>query len=403
MGLFSSKKKKQKENMETNNEANTVQETKKAKKKAGKLNTHTERLSFIKDNCDAVVECSRQIEEAKVEYQAVTSYLTDMQRIDRIPLDEREDIEDAARKIINLTKERNKFHQKEKVITDQQYNLFESFETQIPKELPLIKENEELQVLIKKDMENLEKEKDSLLEEQEDIISKQGFLRGLAIMISIIVIALFSIFAYLSESSSINITFPFILTVLMGMGLGFYVFKEARKNSTDIKLVQAKQNRQITLMNKVKIKSVNNRNYLDYAYNKYMVESYAQFKTLWEEYVVLKDEANRYKNNTELMEFYQNELISGLRKFSVADSEIWIYQPTALLDNKEMVEVRHRLNVRRQKLRERIDLTMAQRNETVKSMNYMIKDYPSIKQDAINLMKQYQIQPQDDFDDIEED
>lgn len=397
MGLFSSKRKKQKDNRETTSESEIVLEPKKVKKKSGKLNTHTERIDFIKDNCEAVIECNRQIEEAKLEYEAVTSYLTDMQRIDRIPLDEREDIQDAARKIINLTKERNKFHQKEKVITDQQYHIFESFETQIPNELPKIKENEELRELIKKDMDNLKKEKESLLDEQKDIISKQGFLRGIAITISVIVIILFALFAFLSEKSNINITLPFILTVLMGMGLGFYVFKEARKNSSDIKVVQAKQNRQITLMNKVKIKAVNNRNYLDYAYNKYMVESYAQFMLLWKEYVVLKDEASRYKNNTELMEFYQNELISKLRKFGVADSEIWIYQPTALLDNKEMVEVRHRLNVRRQKLRERIDLNTDQKNETMKSMIYLIKDYPSIKQEAVNLMKLYRIQPQDDF------
>jgi hypothetical protein len=44
----------------------------------------------VKDNCEIILESDRQIEEAKVEYQAVTSYLTDMQRIDMIPEDQRE-------------------------------------------------------------------------------------------------------------------------------------------------------------------------------------------------------------------------------------------------------------------------------------------------------------------------
>lgn len=395
MGWFSSRKKKNIENNEFPNEE-LIQEIKKLNKKSIKLNTQTERFNYIKDNCETITESNRQIEEAKVEYQAVTSYLTDMQRIDRIPIEERETIEDAARKIINLTKERNKFHQKEKVISDRQYSLFEGYESQIPKELPVMKDSENFQELIKKDVKSLENEKRKLFEEQKDIISKQSFLKGIAIAVSIIIVFLFIVFAVLATNAGTNTTLPFLLTVLMGMLLAYYLFKEGRINSSDIKLLQLKQNRQIMLMNKVKIKEVNNRNYLDYTYSKYMVKSYEQFKALWEEYIIIKDETKRYQTNTELLEFYQNELMGGLRKHSVADSEIWIYQPTAILDNKEMVEVRHRLNIRRQKLRERIDINTVQRQEAFKSINTIIKTYPSSQEDAFLIMKQYRIDPREE-------
>src|SRR5690606_7168676 len=102
--------------------------------------------------------------------------------------------EDAARNILNLTRERNRFQQKNTRITDRQYRLFERYEMQLPRELPSLKESEDYQAKIEKDMEYLEKEKKLLADELEETISKQGYLRGIAITTSVVVIILFVIF-----------------------------------------------------------------------------------------------------------------------------------------------------------------------------------------------------------------
>jgi uncharacterized membrane protein (DUF485 family) len=360
-------------------------------KRPVRLNSHTERMGYIKENCEIIQESNRQTSEAKVEYQAVTSYLTDMQRITMIPPEQRENLEEAARKIINLSKERSRLQHKSPLLSDRQYHLYEGFETQIPKDLKVLRENEEYQIVIQQDIRHLEQERMALNEEQEEIISKQSFLKGIAVTTSVIVIILFFLFAVLSSYSKANFSIPFLMTVLMGMVSAFYIFMEARKNSGNVRLVQMKQNRQIMLMNKVKIKSVNNLNYLDYTYNKYMVENYAQLKTAWEEYVRMKDEARRYQSNTELLEFFHNELVHELKNFGVVDSEIWIYQPTAILDPKEMVEVRHRLNVRRQKLRERIETNDKQKEEALAAIQQTMKVYPDSREEAEKLLRRYQI------------
>jgi hypothetical protein len=367
-------------------------EKKKEAKRSPRLSSHTERISYVKDNCEIIIESERQIEEAKVEYQAVTSYLTDMQRIDMIPQEQRQNLEEAARRLVSLNKERGKLQQKSSIISERQYRLYESYEKQLPKEMAAIREAEEYQAVIQKDIMHLEKERMDLDEEQEDIISKQAFLKGIAVTTSVIVIVLFLIFALLSTYSEASFTIPFLLTVLMGMVSALYIFMEARKNSSGMRIVQMKQNRQIMLMNKVKIKSVNNRNYLDYAYNKYMVQSYEQLRVVWEEYVRMKDEARRYQSNTELLEFFNNELIHELKKHGIVDSEIWIYQPTAILDNKEMVEVRHRLNVRRQKLRERIEANNNQKEEALTAIKQVMSNYPDCTEEAKRLLQRYRIE-----------
>ncbi len=73
------------------------------------------------------------------------------------------------------------------------------------------------------------------------------------------------------------------------------------------------------------------------------------------------------------------------------DSEIWIYQPTAILDSREMVEVRHRLNVRRQKLRERMQAIKEQQQEATKAIISMVKANPESEAEAISILKKYNI------------
>jgi hypothetical protein len=390
MGLFKLFTHRRKKN-EINEVQPAQEKRKKEARKATRLNTQAERIDYIRENCDTYLESSRQMEEAKVEYQAVTSYLTDMQKIDMIPLEQRGALEEAASNIISLTGERAKLRNKSSILPDNQYRLFEQYELQIPKEMPEIKKAEEYQVVIEKDISQLEKARIKINNEQEDIIGKQSFLKGIAIVICFAIVFLFTLFAILSYSSKVDYTIPFIMTVIMGMVSVYYIITEARKNQTGIKLVQAKQNRQITLMNKVKIKSVNNQNYLDYTYNKYMVENYEQLQILWTEYLRVREEARKYQKNTASLEFYNNAMIDELKRFDIADAEIWIFQPTAIIDNKEMVEVRHRLNVRRQKLRERIDLNIRQKEDAVSDIQKTMMSYPDCREEGEKLLRKYRI------------
>ena len=61
-----------------------------------------------------------------------------------------------------------------------------------------------------------------------------------------------------------------------------------------------------------------------------------------------------------------------LKKCKLYDSRVWLEQPQALVDQKEMVEIKHDLLVRRQKLRSRIaynlDIVKKERREIVRQI-----------------------------------
>lgn len=122
-----------------------------------------------------------------------------------------------------------------------------------------------------------------------------------------------------------------------------------------------------------------------------MVNSSMELNYLWEQYVKAKEADERYKNNTELLNHFNEILIDELTRFHVADPEVWLYQAIAIIDGKEMVEVRHRLNVRRQKLRERIDYNAKLKDIAIDDINQMLKKYPTMKEDIALVLVEYGI------------
>ena len=147
-----------------------------------------------------------------------------------------------------------------------------------------------------------------------------------------------------------------------------YFYFSNRKNQYDLKLAELKMNRAIQLLNKVKIKYVNCTNLLDYLYEKFHVNNAQELHYHWQEYMRIVEEERRFKKTAESIDFYTEEIIRELKKNGVSDAAVWGYQIEALVDPKEMVEVRHRLNVRRQKLRQRIDYNNNQEEMARKSL-----------------------------------
>lgn len=342
--------------------------------------------------CNDIVESARQIDEAKVEYQAVTSYLADIQKIENIPIEDKTEIEDAARNIHNLTKERSIHQDKKRIkISDSQYRLMEQYEDVIPDEIVKMKRNEEYNIIVKNDMRNLEGEKGSITYQQEEIINQQHFLKIISIVTSLIVFGLFALFIFFSLQYDKDMTVPYILTIIMAAISAFYIFNEARKNRYNMIMAEKKFSKAIGILNSVKIKYINITNLLEYSHNKYMVNSSSELQYLWEQYMKAKDEEKRYQNNTELLNYYNETLIKSLKRYQINDPDIWIHQAIAIIDNKEMVEIRHRLNVRRQKLRERIDYNSKLKEENMEEIRGVLKKNPEYKEEVIKVLKGYEI------------
>ncbi|SES64457.1 coiled-coil domain-containing protein [[Clostridium] polysaccharolyticum] len=334
----------------------------------------------IADTCNQIADAKKQIQEAKLEYKAVTDYLADIQKIDAIEGKEREELEDAARNIITLTRERSKYQTADIKLSDVQFRNISRYEKNMVREIRQMRENEDYQRMVKGDLRQLAAEKAKLEFERDEIIGGQEMLRKLSIAAGILVVLMDIIFVVLSEKKELDLNVPFILSIIFAAGIAFYIFHESRRNRMEILKNNQKRSRLVGLTNTVKIKYVNTQNALDYAYGKFMVVNSMELSSVYDKYMKAKKEAEQYRSNTGMLNFYNNALIKELRQRNIKDCDIWIYQAAALIDNREMVEIRHRLNERRQKLRERIDFNYKVQNNGLSMLKNSMEKKPEWKQ-----------------------
>jgi len=336
--------------------------------KDGIYSTPEERAGFLKNCCDLINEAKRQRFEAKKEYEVVTSYLADIQKIDLLPERSKKSIDDMARKLLALNQERMKMQKIQPKITMSQRLALEPYEDTILEEIRKMEEQENYLQVINSDIRYLESEKASLDFELQDVMERDETGKKMLTIAGVFIIVFLIFLFVLQEAAQKDVQLPFIFTIAFGIIVIAYFYFSNRKNQYDLKVAELKMNRAILLLNKVKIKYVNCTNLLDYLYEKFHVHNAQELHYHWQEYMRIVEEERRFKKTAESIDFYTEEIIRELKNNGISDAAVWGYQIEALVDPKEMVEVRHRLNVRRQKLRQRIDYNNNQEDMARKSL-----------------------------------
>ena len=150
-------------------------------------------------------------------------------------------------------------------------------------------------------------------------------------------------------------TVPVIATAAFAFIVLFIIVWEARANRTDMVIKERQYDRAVSLLNRVKIKYVNNTRTIDYMCMKFHVRNATELEFVYDQYQKAKREWARKRESVYILNEKKDILIAELKNIGVRDAEIWCSQVRAIIEPKEMVEVRHELNSRRQQLRKQID------------------------------------------------
>ena len=352
--------------------------------------TENERQN-VRDFCEQLVDSVTHMEEAKTEYRIVTEYLSDIQRIEELPVDMAKKLIDTSEQIVRLDKERQTNVESENLLPPEQYNIMSTYEGDIIDTIKKLNEMEMRDSMLKSDMGHLEGEKEDLKYNRLDDADKIEHLRG--IIITILVLFLLTsgflcIYAFMAKTS---VTLYALITgaVAMICFAIFYVrYSNLKREITD---TDAKVNRAISLLNKVKVKYINNTNALDYIYAKYDINSSKELEYRYELYnTMVRDEKKYYQANSELR-VKREELIKQLDSIGVRDSQVWIKQAEALIDRRELVEIKHGLNVRRQSLRGRMSTCEKIRDNACIALRAAIDDNPGMESYIKDILAPYKI------------
>lgn len=349
-----------------------------------------QRRDYVTSCLERLAEASDKIDELTGEYNVVTAYLQDTEEIDALPKEIRVQIDYDAKKIVSAQRDRKRYLDNENRMPDEKYERLERMEDEVPDGIKKLKKEEDYQVLVKKDLSRLDSEKYAYLYRLEEVSNTRSNLKGmtgiclgaLGVCIVMLLIMQFGFemdttIGYLIVVAATAIT----LTIL------FVKYSDAVKEETTVENCIAKI---ITLQNRVKIRYVNNKHLLDYLYLKYGVSKAAELEELWNKYSEEKNERKKFEKAEEDLAFYKKSLVKNLAKYRIKDPEIWIKQAAALVDPKEMVEIRHELVSRRQALRKQMENNRDIATKAQEEVRDLSNSYPEYTMEIMEMVAVYE-------------
>lgn len=307
---------------------------------------------------EQMIELTKEIEESKSEYHIVTAYLNDIQMIAELPEEEHKQLEEIAVNVVQLNAARTEFLNSAKKLSDAQFNQIERMEEEIPAAIKRFSANEIYRDTLRKDMKYLEREKSEWVLRKEYLKNQISHLRYLLYIMVGVAVTAAVVLGILQFVLEMDVFYGWMGWIFATAVVICAIYLKMQGDVDEIAQAERSQNRAIVLQNKVKIKYVNMENAVEYAREKYHVNSAAEFKEQWEYYLEAVKEREKYQRTNDDLDYFKGRLVRMLRQYRLYDAQVWVTQAAALVDPKEMVEVKHGLITRRQKLRSRIEYNM---------------------------------------------
>lgn len=353
MGLFQRKwKKKEKELEERFGAVEPVVMT-------GKNARNVEKVEqYVVERLEQIIELAREVEEEKGEYKKINSYLNDIQILENLTEEEKRKVMETAVNVVQLNTARDDFIHSSRKLTDVQFAQLEQQKEEIPSAVKRLQANEVYRDTLKRDMNYLEREKAEWTLHREYLGSHKRNLKNILYVCFGLAATVASSLLVLQFIFKIDTYYAWIVLAFAAVAAVCGVLIKMQNDDTDLVIAEKNMNRAILLQNKVKIKYVNIVNAVDYACEKYHVRSAKELNQLWEYYMETVKEREKYQRTSEDLEYFNGRLVRMLAQYKLYDPQIWISQVMAFVEPKEMVEVKHDLIVRRQKLRDRIKFNL---------------------------------------------
>ena len=356
-----------------------------------KINDKEQRQEYVRGCLEQIAEASKELENLQFEYNMVTSYLKDMEEIEALPKEEKEILSECAKKIDALEKQQSGFEERRGRMNDETYRRMERLEDEISEGHKKLSEAEERQELIKRDLRKLDGEKQAYLFRKSELRHFIADTRSMTVICTVAMLACICVLFVLQYGFQLNTKFGYLLAAGAGAVAITIIFIKHNDAVKELSRVESGISRIIRLQNTVKIRYVNNTNLLDYLYLKYNVKSAGELGKSWKQFQEEKEERLNYQQAVKQMDRHQQDLLRILRRYQIKDPMIWLHQTAALLDKKEMVEIRHNLIIRRQSLRRRMDY-----NKEVIAGNAqaevkdLVESYPKYAKEIMDIVDEYE-------------
>ena len=350
-----------------------------------------QRREYINSCLQQMEEAARELDALELEYNDVTSHLRDMEEIDALPPEQRAEINNCAAKILESQEQQDKFNKRKNRMSAAEYEHIERLAGEAVTASKKLSEAESYQKKIRNDLKRLDGEHEAYLFREEELEKTIENSKMLIIVIGVALVLVIIALLVLQFGLKLNVIYGYMVAVLLAAVSVTLLYVQSTNAVLELKGVKKSISRLIMLQNQVKIRYVNNTNLIDYLCIKYGVNNAKELTSMYENYLEEKKERALVEDARKLLDATQKDLVYMLRHYRVKDPDIWLHQTEALLNHNEEVEIRHALNVQRQKLRKRMEYNRDIVAGNAKmEIEDMAQQYPEYTQEILDMVSRYE-------------
>ena len=355
------------------------------------INDRKQREEYVKGCLEQIAEAAKELENLQFEYNMVTSYLKDMEEIEALPEEEKVELTQWAKKIDELEQQQTGYKERKNRMSDEKFRQMERLEEEVQEGLEKLTQAEDYQELIKRDLRRLDGEKHAYLFRKSELRRIIADTRSMTVVCTVAVILCIFILLVLQFGLKMDTKLGCVVAGAVGAVAITAIFIKHNDSVRELAQVENGIGRIIRLQNTVKIRYVNNTHLLDYLYMKYNVSSAGELGKSWQQYQEEREERHSYQQTERQLDQLQKEFLHTLRRYQVKDPMIWLHQTRAILDKKEMVEIRHGLIIRRQSLRRRMDYNKEViAGKAQAEIKDLVEQYPKYAKEILDIVGQYE-------------
>lgn len=312
-----------------------------------------EDVSMAAELCEGALKVARHralLDAKSKEYEVI---LDDVECYEKLSKEEGEYLKELINKFVSLTKERNtlRFQMGD---FDPSLDKLMTLEEEAPDAIRQMEEAEIKERNVKQDLIYLKDEKTRLEAEKDNLDFGNKFLYHFNIAMVIIfgLAVMFLVMLHLFKRQVVFVPLTILCFILIFLVSLVYVFR--RRIDFELKLNVKKQIKAVKLINKKTVVYSYYRNFLNYEYRKFNVNSSAGLRVNLKEYDNYKHITSRYDSIRNIMYETQRLLENFLREKRIKDISASIESFAKTIDIDDKIEYAKNIASRKQKIDEKI-------------------------------------------------
>ena len=349
----------------------------------------SQREQYVRTCLEQMIDATQELELLEGEYRNVDSHLKDVEEVEMLTGHDKDLLTEHAKGVSQLSQDSYKYRQKERRLKDTDFKKMRRMENEAEVAIKKLTEAENYQDVIRQDLKRLEGEKHACAYRQSEANVALNNFRGMVIILICAIFASILLLVFLQFGLDMETEVGYVLVMFAAAISLFVLYFKYNDTQKELKRATYSHNRIVMLQNTVKIRYVNNTKLLDYLYVEYDVGSAETLKTMWERYLEEKDERIRMEQVLSDLDYHKEEIVKLLKRYRLYDPEIWTCQTEAIIDPREMVEVRHNLITQRQNLRKQMDYNRELAENAQDEIKELANLYPDYAKEIAKLVEMY--------------